>query len=78
MGLAVSLVRRDTLLPFSAAVGLRALAVPGKGAVAGTGPDTDLADLVLLTEAVEAELLSRNRRSPGTSTRVPVLGPAVG
>ena len=78
VGLDVSLVRRDTLLPFSAAVGLRALAVPGKGAVAGTGPDTDLVDLVLLTEAVDAELLSLNRRSPGASTRAAVLGPAVG
>lgn len=75
----MSLVRSATLLPLSAAVGLRALAHPDRGAVAGTGLETDLADRVLLTDAVEAELLSRNRRSPGGSGRVVVeLGPATG
>lgn len=69
----------DTLLPFSAAVGLRALALPGKGADTGTaGPETERVDRALLTDAVDAELLSRSRRSPGASWRDPVLGPAVG
>ena len=63
-------------MPFSAAVGLRALAPPGSGAVAGTGPETDLADRALVTDDVDAELLSRNRRSPGASGRAAVLGPA--
>jgi hypothetical protein len=54
-----------TLGPSLAAVGLLALAVPGNGAVAG--PDTDRADLALDSEAVEAELLNRNRLKPGGS-----------
>jgi hypothetical protein len=54
-----------TLGPSLAAVGLLALAVPGKGAVAG--PETDRADLALLSEAVEAEELNRSLRRPGGS-----------
>jgi hypothetical protein len=56
-----------TLGPSLAAVGLRAEAVPGRGAVVGTGPETDRADLALVTEDVEAELLSLNRLRPGAS-----------
>lgn len=74
VGLGPSLVRSDTRLPFSAAVGLRALALPGIGAVAG--PDTERAERVLATEVVEAELLRRSRRKPGASSRLVVLGPA--
>lgn len=76
VGLVFSLVRRNTRLPFSAAVGLRALALPGIGAVAG--PETDRAERVLATEAVEAELLRRSRRRPGASSLVVVLGPLSG
>lgn len=55
-----------TLGPSLAAVGLLAVAVPGRGAVAG--PETDRADLALEIDAVEAEELSRNRLRPGGST----------
>jgi len=54
-----------TLGPSLAAVGLLALAVPGNGAVAG--PETERADLAPVKEAVEAELLNRNRLKPGGS-----------
>ena len=54
-----------TLGPSLAAVGLLALAVPGSGAVAG--PETERADLALVKEAVEAELLNRSRLKPGGS-----------
>ena len=54
-----------TFGPSLAAVGLLALAVPGRGAVAG--PETDRADLRLETDAVDAELLSRNLLNPGGS-----------
>jgi hypothetical protein len=54
-----------TLGPSLAAVGLLALAVPGNGAVAG--PETERADLALVKEAVEAELLNRSRLKPGGS-----------
>lgn len=64
----------DTRVPRSAAVGLRAVALPGTGAVAG--PETDRPDRALLTDVVDAELLSRSRRRPGASSRVVVLGPA--
>jgi hypothetical protein len=54
-----------TLGPSLAAVGLLAVAVPGSGAVAG--PETERADLALDKEAVDAELLNRNRLRPGGS-----------
>jgi hypothetical protein len=66
VGLVLSLALILTLGPCLAAVGLLALAVPGKGAVAG--PETDRADLALVTDEVEAELLRRNRLRPGAST----------
>jgi hypothetical protein len=67
VGLALFLALILTLGPCLAAVGLLALALPGKGAVAG--PETDRAvDLALVTDEVEAELLRRNRLRPGAST----------
>lgn len=67
VGLLLSRARKFTRLPFSAAVGLRALALPGSGAV--DGPETDLADRALVTDAVDAELLRRSLRRPDASTR---------
>jgi hypothetical protein len=64
-----------TFGPSLAAVGLRALAVPGKGAVAG--PETDRADLALVIDAVEAELLSRKRLRPGGSAETGTSGRSV-
>ena len=64
-----------TFGPSLAAVGLLALAVPGRGAVAG--PETDRADLRLETDAVDAELLSRNLLNPGGSAVTGTSGRSV-
>ena len=66
VGLVLSLALILTLGPCLAAVGDLALALPGKGAVAG--PETERADLALVTDEVDAELLRRNRLRPGAST----------